>query len=79
MTKKALSDDAQAALTYHRIIEAFKYSYAWRSKLGDPDFSSTDTSNYTDINTVSDWKCVIAFAMLPGLINVQRPTDDEID
>ncbi|KOB65899.1 putative gamma glutamyl transpeptidase [Operophtera brumata] len=29
-------------LSYHRIIEAFKYSYALRSKLGDADFLNLD-------------------------------------
>jgi len=41
MTPSDRDDDKSSVLTYHRIIEAFKFSFAWRSRLGDPLFFSS--------------------------------------
>lgn len=36
--RDSLSDTNNTILTYHRIIEAFKYAYAKRTELGDINF-----------------------------------------
>lgn len=40
MTSESRASTAKSSLTYHRIIEAFKFGYSWRARLGDPAFVS---------------------------------------
>ena len=37
-TKESISDINSAVITFQRVIETFKYAYAFRTKLGDIDF-----------------------------------------
>lgn len=39
-TPKSISNDTESLITYHRIVETFKYAYSKRMDLADPDFEN---------------------------------------
>lgn len=41
-TKTSIAETKDTVLTYHRMIEAFKYAYAKRTELGDKRFNKID-------------------------------------
>ena len=49
---KVTPQDSNNPLMYHRLIESFKYAYAFRSQIGDP----ADSNITKIVNNVSDKK-----------------------
>lgn len=49
-----LGDKKKETLTYHRIVEAFKFAYAQKTKEGDPDFIDKDKIEKWMTNMTSD-------------------------
>lgn len=51
---QSLIGKQKATTTYHRIIEAFKFGYAQKTKMGDPDFMDKDKVDKWTANMTSD-------------------------
>lgn len=49
MTAVNLSNLGNTTKTIHRLVEAFKYAYARRTELGDPNFVNVTQVSYPNL------------------------------
>jgi len=74
MNKDSVKGKSSTILTYHRIVEAFKFAYAKRSQLGDEDFVDVSEVrlHFTpriEIKTVQNSFCLNFVKFAPSSIN----------
>lgn len=68
-------EDGDEPVHYQRMVEAFKWAYAERSKLGDPaDSDITDIVSEVVANLTSDSYAFSTFGMIDDLSTVNDPT-----
>lgn len=69
--RQSIEDLDSTVLTYHRIIEAFKYAYAKRTELGDTNFINLSDVSIKYLNKRSTKITIIIFKVATFLQLVQ--------